>query len=264
MLIDTHCHLDAHTYGDEAGVVDAIRRARAAGVRWLIHIASGYAPEVYQRAAALAAEQPNLWYVAGVHPHDASRWGPEVADALREAVADPRLVALGEMGLDFHYDMSPRDLQRQAFREQIRLALALRKPIVIHDRSSEGETLDILDDEGAFAVPVLYHCFTGDRAAMEAITARGGYVSIPGIVTFKNAEPMREVARTAPADRLLVETDSPYLTPIPHRGKRNEPAYVRFVAEKVAELRGVSVDALAQQVAVNAGRFFGIELVADG
>lgn len=260
MLIDTHCHLDADTYGGEAQVDEVIDRARAQGVRWMIHIASGFEAATYARAMALCERQEGLWFVAGVHPHDAKQWSPAVADALRVAAQHRRLVAIGEMGLDFHYDLSPRDEQRAAFRAQIRLARELGRPIVIHDRESDGETLRILDEEGAFEVPVLYHCFTGDRAHMAEIVARGGYVSIPGIVTFKTAEEMREVARSAPDDRLLVETDSPYLTPIPHRGKKNEPGYVRFVAEKVAELRGVTVAELAALTTRNAGRLFGIEV----
>ena len=259
MLMDSHCHLDPDTYGGDAGVDEVIDRAHAAGVTGLVHIASGHDEATYTRAMALCDRRSGLWFVAGVHPHDASRWSDDVAAALRRAAAHPRLVAIGEMGLDFHYDLSPRDAQRAALRAQIALARELGRPIVIHDRESGGETLQILDDEGAFEVPVLYHCFTGDRAHMDAIVARGGYVSIPGIVTFKSAAEMREVARAAPDDRLLVETDSPYLTPIPHRGKRNEPGYMRLVAEKVAELRGVSVEALAASTTRNARRFFRIE-----
>ena len=259
MYTDSHCHLDADVYGGDDAVDAVIARARAAGVTRMITIGAGYDLPCAERAAAVAARHPDVWFTLGVHPHDAKRWGAEAEALLRRHAADPKCVALGEMGLDFHYDLSPRDEQREAFRAQIRLAVALGKPIVIHDRDSDGETLRILDDEDAFSgARVLYHCFTGDRGAMAQIVARGGYVSIPGIVTFKNAEEMREVAATVPDDRLLVETDSPYLAPIPFRGKKNEPDKVVFVARKVAELRGVPEAGLARATSANTARFYGL------
>ena len=169
------------------------------------------------------------------------------------------MVALGEMGLDFHYDTSPRDAQRRAFCAQLRAARARGMPVIIHDRDSGGETLAILDEEGAWNTGVLFHCYTGDVAYMERIVDRGGYVSIPGIVTFKNGDMMREVAARTPADRLLLETDSPFLTPIPHRGTRNEPRHVTLVAAKVAEVRGVQVDALVAQTDANTRAFFRLD-----
>ena len=210
------------------------------------------------RSREVAERHEGVWFTAGVHPHDASRWEADVEAALRALVGHPRLVALGEMGLDFHYDLSPREAQRAVFRAQIRLALEVGLPIVIHDRSSEGETLRILEEEGAFAGRVLYHCYTGDRAHMRAIVANGGYVSIPGIVTFKNADETRAVAAEVPAERLLVETDSPFLAPVPFRGKKNEPALVRVVADAVAELRGIAPEELAALTTANALRFYGI------
>jgi len=257
MLIDTHCHLDPQTYGGPDGVDAAVARAQAAGVTRLVHIACSPDPAAYARAAELARRHPGVRFTAGVHPHDAKEWTDEVADAIRAAAADPAMVAVGEMGLDFHYDLSNRDVQRAVLRVQIALARELNKPIVIHDRESDGETLRILDEERAFDVPVLYHCFTGDRAHMAEIVARGGYISIPGIVTFKTATEMQAVAAVVPDDRLLVETDSPYLTPIPFRGKKNEPAYVRLVAERVAAIRGISVEELGEKVMANAERLFG-------
>lgn len=258
MLMDSHCHLDPDTYGGVDAVDAVIARARAAGVSRMVTIGSGYGPETFAAAVAVAERHDDVWFTAGVHPHDAQHYSDDVESMLASLASHPRFVAFGEMGLDFHYDMSPRDLQRAAFRAQIRLSRAHGRPIVIHDRESDGETLAILDDERAFDVPVLYHCFTGDRVAMREIVARGGYVSIPGIVTFKNADEMRAVAAEVQDDRLLVETDSPFLTPIPHRGKKNEPAYVAFVAEKVAALRGVTPSALAAQTTANALRFYGI------
>ena len=262
MFTDSHCHLDPEVYGGDEGVDAAIMRARAAGVTRLITIGSGYEPACIARAAAVAERHVDVWFTAGVHPHDAKHWSSDVSAFMVQVAAHPRCVALGEMGLDFHYDMSPREEQRETFRAQIRLACALRKPIVIHDRETDGETFAILREEGAFpdqgGPGVLYHCFTGDVAAMDAIVAAGGFISIPGIVTFGSAEGMREVARRTPADRLMVETDSPFLTPVPHRGKKNEPAFVALVGKKVAELRGVDLEALAQVTSANAARFFGI------
>jgi len=163
------------------------------------------------------------------------------------------------MGLDFHYDNSPRPIQRTVFRHQIRRACALGKPIIIHDRDSDGETMAILDEEAAWSgCGVVYHCFTGSVKTMEQIVSRGGFVSIPGIVTFKNAGQMRDVAAAVPLDRVFIETDSPFLTPVPHRGKRNEPARVGLVAEKIAELRGLQAGEVAEQTWLNASRFFGL------
>lgn len=258
MLIDSHCHLDPGVYGGDAGVDDVVARARAAGVDRMVTIGSGYGFESAERAVAVARRHPDcVRATVGLHPHDAKLATDERLAALFAFASAPEVVGLGEMGLDFHYDSSPRDEQRAVFREQLRFARGRGMPVVIHDRESGGETLAILDEERAWDTGVLYHCYTGDVAHMEAIVSRGGYVSIPGIVTFKNGETMREVAARTPADRLLVETDSPFLTPIPYRGKRNEPAYVAFVASKVAEVRGVDPAALADQAAANTRRFFG-------
>lgn len=259
MLMDTHCHLDPKSYGGDAEVDAVVARALESGVTRMVTIGSGYGPECMGRAASVARRHPQVWFSAGIHPHDASHWSDEQEAAMRAHATDPRCVALGEMGLDFHYDMSPRPVQREAFRAQIRLALELGKPIIIHDRDSEGETLRTLDEEGAFAGRVLYHCYTGGVAHMREITDRGGWISIPGIVTFKNGGEMRDVAAAVPEDRLLIETDSPFLTPVPFRGKRNEPARVVHVADKVAELRGMSVQALAALTTANGLRFYGLQ-----
>lgn len=262
MVTDSHCHLDALAYGGDAGVDAVVARAAQAGVDRLITIGSGYELPCALRAAAVAERHPNVWFTVGLHPHDAKHWGPPAREALIELSRRPKCVGFGEMGLDFHYDHSPRDVQRSVFREQIRLAHEVRLPLVIHDRSSEGETLRILVEERAFPESggpgVLFHCYTGDVVAMEEIVKRGGFVSIPGIVTFKNADLMREVAARVPGDRLMIETDSPFLTPVPFRGQKNEPAYLVKVAEKVAELRGMPVEELARVTSENAGRFFGI------
>jgi TatD DNase family protein len=258
MWMDTHCHLDPETYGGDVGVDDVIARARAAGVTRMTTIGAGYGAQTFARAASVAARHPDVWFTAGVHPHDARHLDAAVLSELDAALDLPRLVALGEIGLDFHYDLSDRDVQRSAFRSQIRLARRRGLPIVIHDRSTEGETLRVLDEEQAFDGRVLYHCFSGDRDEAAKIVARGGYISIPGIVTFKTADEMRAVAAWVPEDRLLVETDSPFLAPVPHRGKRNEPAHTAVVGRFVAQLRGVEPDELAAQTTRNALQFYGI------
>lgn len=257
MLLDSHCHLDPDTWGSDDAVDAVLTRARAAGVSAFINIGVGRGLSSAIEAARVAARHADVWFTAGVHPHDAKDWTPALRDALREILADPRCVAIGEMGLDFHYDLSEREVQRAVLREQLALAREVGLPIVIHDRESDEETFRILLEADAFATnPVLYHCFTGTLAQMRAITARGGYISIPGIVTFKTAGEMTEVARACPDDLLLVETDAPYLAPIPFRGRRNEPAYLPATARKVAELRGLSLEALAAQTTANARRLF--------
>jgi TatD DNase family protein len=252
-------------YGGDAGVDAVVARAAAAGVSRLVTIGSGYELPCALRAAAVAERHANVWFTVGLHPHDAKHWGPEAKDALVQLASRPKCVGLGEMGLDFHYDHSPRDVQRQGFREQIRLACELGLPIVIHDRESDGETLRILVDEHAFPPDggpgVLFHCYTGDVVAMQDIVERGGWVSIPGIVTFKNALLMRQVATQIPLDRLLIETDSPFLTPVPFRGQKNEPAHVVKVAEAIARLRDLAVEAIAAATTDNAARFFGLKAV---
>lgn len=257
-MIDSHCHLDPSVWGSDAGVDDTVARARAAGVERMVAIGSGYGFDSAANAVAVARRHPDcVRATVGLHPHDAKEFTDARFAELLALAEGPEVVALGEMGLDFHYDNSPRETQRAAFRAQLRAARARRLPVVVHDRESDGETLRVLDDEGAWETGVLFHCYTGDVATMEAIVARGGHVSIPGIVTFKNAGAIPEVARRVPADRLLVETDSPFLTPVPHRGRRNEPAYVTLVAAKVAELRGVGVAEIDALTSANARRFFG-------
>lgn len=255
-LVDSHCHLDPRAFGDDAGVDAAIARAHEAGVETMVTIGSGYGFESAVRALAVVARHPQLRCSAGLHPHDAKEATDLRLAELYDLARRPEVVALGEMGLDYHYDFSPRAEQRAVFNAQIEAARQIGKPIIIHDRESDGETLRLLDEARAWDVGVLYHCYTGDVAYMDAIVTRGGHISIPGIVTFKNADVTRAVAAAVPMDRLHLETDSPFLTPVPHRGKKNEPAYVGLVAAKVAELRGTAVEALADACATNTLRFF--------
>jgi len=258
-LFDSHCHLDVDAFDGVDGVDAAVQRARDAGVQRMLSIGSGYGFDSAERAIAVAERHTDVWASVGLHPHDADQWTPERWDTLMSLAGHSKVVAIGEMGLDFHYDNSPRDIQRDVFRRQIRAAITLQKPIIIHDRDSDGETMAILDDEKAWTgAGVVYHCFTGDVSTMEAIVERGGFVSIPGIVTFKNAQAMREVATAVPIDRFFIETDSPFLTPVPYRGKRNEPARVGLVAEKIASLREMSAETVAEASWTNASQFFGI------
>lgn len=256
MYMDSHCHLDPSVYGGDREVDAVIHRARSAGVTRMTTIGSGYGLAGAEAAVGVAERHDNVWCTVGLHPHEAKDWAA-VRDRLIALAASPKVVAFGEMGLDFHYDLSPRDVQRRVLREQIAVAGDLGLPITIHDRDSDGETLDILDQESAFSNGgVLFHCYCGDVPMMERIVARGGYIAIPGIVTFKNAGLMREVALAVPEDRVLVETDSPFLTPIPHRGQQNEPQFVSLVSDFVADLRGVDRAGFARLTADNACRFY--------
>jgi len=255
-MIDSHCHLDPGVYGGDEGVDAAVARARAAGVSRMLTVGSGYGFESAHRAVAVARRHADVRCAVGLHPHDASEYTDVRFAELLALAAAPEVLALGEMGLDFHYDKSPRDQQRSVFRAQLGAARGLRLPVIIHDRETAGETLAILDEERAWEGGVLYHCYTGDRAQMAAIVARGGYISLPGIVTFKSATEMHAVAREVPGDRLLVETDAPFLTPVPYRGKKNEPAYVAYTLSEIARLRGEDPAALDAQTTANTARFF--------
>lgn len=255
-MIDSHCHLDPTVFGGDEGVDAAIVRARAAGVERMLTVGSGYGFASAARAVAVAQRHPDVRASVGLHPHDAKDYSDERFEALLSLAGLPEVLALGEMGLDFHYDSSPRDQQRHVFRVQLQAARRLRMPVIIHDRDSAGETLAILDEEQAWETGVLFHCYTGDVPYMKQIVDRGGYISIPGIVTFKNAGAMPEVARLVPDERILIETDAPFLTPVPHRGKKNEPAYVAFTLAKVASLRGAQPQQFAAQATANTERFF--------
>jgi TatD DNase family protein len=259
-LIDSHCHIDSAEFdGDRAEVV---ARARAAGVEHMVLVGlwrEGERVASVRRATALAAADRSVFSAAVcVHPHDvAAVPGADVLEIEQIASSD-EVVAVGETGLDYHYDHSPRDAQLEAFRRWTRLAHRLAKPLVIHTREAEADTYRVLDDEGVPARGAVIHCFTGDRAAAAEYVARGLFVSISGIATFRTAAELREAAKLVPLDRLLIETDAPYLAPIPFRGKRNEPAYVAKTAEMLADVKGVTPEELGRITAENARRFFGL------
>ncbi len=254
MLIDTHCHLDENYF--EEGADEVLSRAREAGVRAFVCIGVG-SREASEAAVAMASERQDVVATVGVHPHDASTSTQAMDGVLRDLCHSTLVVAVGEVGLDFHYDHSPRDVQREVFRRYIRIARDVKKPLVIHTRNAPDETLAILEEENAREVGGIIHCFSEDLAFARRALELDFDLSFSGIVTFKNATNIQEVARWAPADRILVETDSPYLAPVPLRGKRCEPAYVAHTARFVAELRGVSLEEIAEKTSDNAVRRLG-------
>ncbi len=252
-MIDSHCHL-----ADDAFVRDldaVVERAKAAGLTGALCILAAENETEAERARHLAGVWPAVRFATGVHPHQAGPFGAadrDVVALVRGAIAaNPGTRALGEIGLDYHYDFAPRDVQQVVFRRQIRLARELDLPIIIHTREAEDDTIAILREESGGTVRGVMHCFTGTRRLAEDALALGMYISFAGIVTFPKGANVREIAPLVPADRLLFETDSPYLAPTPHRGKRNEPAWVTRVAEELATLRGVGLEDLRQQVSAN-------------
>src|SRR5213596_4361 len=253
-LVDAHCHLGDAAFDRDRDAV--LVRARAAGVGHVVVI--GGTVEESERAAALARGGPGLSATAGVHPHEARSWSPEAAARLKALLALPEVVAVGETGLDYHYDHSPRPAQRRAFEAQLGLAAELGKPVVVHAREADDDVAAML---AAARVAVVLHSFSSGPKVFEAGMAIGAYFSFSGMITFKNWDPA--VPLTAyPPNRLLVETDAPYLPPVPHRGKRNEPAFVRDVAAALARLRGESPGALGDRTTENARRVFGPRLDA--
>jgi TatD DNase family protein len=257
-VIDSHCHLA----GDEftGDLADVVGRAKQAGVSGALVILGAEDAAELERAAGVATSWDDVRFSVGVHPHQAGQFAADPPAAARQTQtvidAQPLSRAVGEIGLDYHYDFSPRDVQQRVFREQIQLAGRLRLPIVIHTREAEADTFRILDEENARDIGGVFHCFTGDRDMAKRCLEIGFYVSLAGIVTFPRALELKEVARMVPLDRLLVETDSPFLAPVPHRGKRNEPAYVARVAEVIAELRGTTADEIAAATHANHVRLF--------
>ena len=251
MLVDTHCHLgDPGFDGDRPEV---LARARAAGVEHVVVVAES--AEATDRAIVLGRE-PGLSATAGVHPHSASSWTPDVARRISEALANPAVVAVGETGLDYHYDHSPRAAQRAAFTAQLELAADHAKPVVVHAREADDDMAAIILDWGRRVPALVLHSFSSGSKVWDAGMAVGAYFSFSGMVTFRNFR-LLDCLTGCPPDRLLVETDAPYLAPVPHRGKRNEPAYVPHIAARIAECRGETPDAIANRTTANAERCFG-------
>ena len=253
MLVDSHCHLDFDVFDDDRE--DMIARAAEAGVGTLVTICTHLSK--FEAVRAIAAAHDNIWCSVGIHPHQVSEEGIAPVERLIELAADPLVVGIGETGLDYYYDHSPRDDQRANFRAHIEAARETGLPVIVHTRDADDDTAAILVEQaGQGSYPGVLHCFSAGRGLAEAALDLGFYISLSGIVTFRNAEGLREIARDVPLDRLLVETDSPFLAPMPNRGKRNEPAFVVHTARMLAELKGVDEAALAGATTENFFRLF--------
>ncbi len=258
LLIDSHAHLDSPKLFDQLVVV--LSCALEAGVERILTIGcGGKDPDAIRRVVDLAEDNEQVYAALGVHPHDAEAYNPEVEAEIRQMMSHPKVLAWGEIGLDFFYDNSPRDLQRLAFRRQLQEARSAAKPVIIHSRDAADETCEILEEElSGISCPCgVMHCFSYDRAVADRCLQMGFHLGFGGILTFPRSEELRAVARRVPADRYLIETDSPYLAPVPHRGKTNEPAFVAHVAEKLAEVRGESFEVIAAQNRANFEALFG-------
>lgn len=255
MLFDTHVHLNAEQFNDD--LQEVIDRAIAEGVTNMVVV--GFDELTINKAIELAEKYDFIHASVGWHPVDAIDMTPEHLEWLKELASHPKVVALGEMGLDYYWDKSPKEIQKEVFRKQIRLAKEVKLPIIIHNRDATADIVEILKEENAGEVGGIMHCYSGSvETALECIDMNF-YISLGGPVTFKNAKKPKEVAESIPLDRLLVETDCPYLTPHPYRGKRNEPAYVKLVAEEIAGLKGVTFEEIAEATTKNAKKLFGIK-----
>jgi TatD DNase family protein len=259
MFVDSHAHIDGPEFDSDRDEV--LQRARDAGVGTILNVGTGDPHSgAFESAARLAEQHEDIYTAVGVHPHDARLYDDSAEELIGKLLSGPRVIAWGEIGLDFHYDNSPRDVQLEVFRRQLRAARQLGVPVIIHTREAEHETIEILRDEWQDSqLPGIMHCFSGSAALASQCVELGFSISFSGIVTFKKADDLRAVAEGVPLERLLIETDCPYLTPVPHRGKRNEPAYVVEVARCLAELRGMTVDEMGELTTRNFSRIFQLE-----
>jgi len=258
MYIDSHAHLEGREFDPDREAV--IQRAIEAGVEIIVCVGDGeVAADSHAAAFRIAEQYPFIYTTVGVHPHEARLLDDNLYAKLMDLSQHPKVIAWGEIGLDYHYDNSPRDVQREAFRKQLRMARERGLPVSIHTREAEADTLAILGDEWkGSGLGGVIHCFTGTRAFAEAAVELGFYISFSGVITFKKAEALRETARSIPVDRILIETDSPFLAPIPYRGRRNEPAYVIETARVIGDLRGIESGELGRQTSENFKRLFAI------
>ncbi len=253
-LIDSHCHLDIGSFEEDCA--DVIARAHGAGIGRMITIGASGPFEANLEAIQIAERHPSVYATVGVHPHEATTVTDDVLERVEELAQHPRVVGLGETGLDYYYDNSPREEQQEAFRRFLRIAKRLDLPLSIHLRDADADAAAIVASEGLGDAGGVIHCFSSDSRAARTFLDLGLYLSFSGIVTFKTAESLREAARIVPRDRLLIETDSPFLAPIPYRGKRNEPALVALTAAVLAEVRGESIDTVATYTSANTTRLF--------
>lgn len=255
MLFDTHMHLNINQFDEDREAV--MERAYEAGVRYMVVV--GFDRLTIPKAISMAEEHEHIYAAVGWHPVDAIDMKDEDLDWLEELSAHPKVVAIGEMGLDYHWDKSPKEKQAEVFRRQIRLAKKVNMPVIIHNREATEDIIQILSEEEAEEVGGIMHCYNDSKRYVDACLDMNFYISLGGPVTFKNATDPKEVAKAVPLDKLLIETDSPFLAPHPNRGKRNEPAYVKLVAEKIAELKEISYEEVSHVTTENALSLFGID-----
>ncbi|SKC83515.1 TatD family hydrolase [Maledivibacter halophilus] len=254
MLFDSHAHLDGERFDKDRDKV--VERAKASGISYIMNPGADFESSV--KAVELASKYDMIYAAVGVHPHDTKDMDDIMLELIKGLAKKPKVMAIGEIGLDFYYDNSPRDVQKEWFRKQIRLAKNVNLPIIIHDREANNEVMNILKEEKAFDNGVLMHCYSGSAQLARQYIKLGAYISIAGPLTFKNARKAVEVVKTIPIEYLMVETDSPYLTPEPYRGKRNESSYVKYVAEKIAQIKEISFEEVAEKTTENAKKYFGI------
>lgn len=254
MLIDTHVHLNADQYDDD--LEEVMQRAGGAGIEKMVVV--GFDRKTIERTMDLIEKYENVYGVIGWHPVDAIDCTDQDLEWIESLSDHPKIVGIGETGLDYHWDKSPHDVQKELFKKQIALAKKVKLPVIIHNREATRDCIEILKSEGAHETGGIMHAFSGNESDADTVIGMNFHVSLGGPVTFKNAQEPKDIAVHVPIERLLVETDAPFLTPHPYRGKRNEPAYVKLVAEKIAELRGMSYEDLAAQTTRNAEALFGI------
>jgi TatD DNase family protein len=255
-MIDSHCHLDFEDFGPDREAV--LGRARAAGVTAFVCIGSGKDTMSARQAVALAGQEPDVFAAVGVHPHDVARMSEADWTELEGLARAPRVVGIGETGLDYHYNHSPPEVQRQAYERFVAMARAARRPVISHVRDAHDDAVGILTSAGAAEVGGVIHCFTGGVADARRYLDMGHHLSFSGILTFKKAEDIRAAAAFAPLDRILVETDAPFLAPIPHRGKRNEPGFMVETLKVLAQVRGADVAEVERATVENTRRLFGL------
>jgi TatD DNase family protein len=259
-IVDSHCHLDFEDFREDLPTI--LEHARDAGLLAMVCVGSGGDLETAERAVALASKQPDVFAAIGIHPHDAAKVQPDFWSALTKLAEQPRVVGIGETGLDYYYDHSPRDVQRDIFERFLGLATAVKRPVICHVRDAHEDAITVLragplPDEGG-----VIHCYSGNVEHARRYLDMGLHLSFSGVITFKKADDIRSAAAYAPADRILIETDAPYLAPVPYRGKRNEPAYVVKTLEALAQVRGISPARAAETTTANAFRLFNLSMDA--
>ena len=254
MLIDTHTHIDMENFADRFDEV--MQTAKDYGVEKVV--IPGVEPSGFDRIIKLCEEYPDVYGAVGVHPEELNSYNEEAENKIKELLKHKKIIAVGEIGLDYYWDKSQIEKQKEIFERQILIAKQAQKPILVHDREAHLDSFEILKKSNAAEIGVVMHCFSGSTEFAQQCINEGFYIAIGGVVTFKNAKKVKEVAKTVPLDKLLLETDAPYMTPVPFRGKENQPAYVKFVAEEIAQLRGVSFEEIAEATTANAKKLLKI------